>query len=250
MLIIAAIIGVIIGTIIFGIYISLFTFIVQADNVMNFFIGKWAMCCAGATVLVYGIMSDLGELLASVLPWILGIGIVLVVIIVIIGILLWALNQWAKKDEAAEEKKSEADGEKNGTEGETAVDGTATVGAAVEMATVEPEGKTAATAESKVGITTKLASDPVSGNAQNMIVQWDAKEDSKINTAYVLGIISVAMIPCGIVGFIVGIIGLAMAVDVRKKSKKCTRAEVLSIIGIILGIISAIVVGCVIAMII
>ncbi|MBS6466406.1 MAG: hypothetical protein KH381_06645 [Clostridium sp.] len=59
--------------------------------------------------------------------------------------------------------------------------------------------------------------------------------------ALTLGIISVAMTPCGILGGILGLIGLIFAVLVNERSTKRGWAMGLNIAGMSIGIIAAII---------
>ena len=76
---------------------------------------------------------------------------------------------------------------------------------------------------------------------QNQKMVQDRNDKAYATVALTLGIISVAMTPCGILGGILGLIGLIFAVLVNERSTKRGWAMGLNIAGMSIGIIAAII---------
>ena len=300
MLAISAVIGVILGTIFFGILMYLFTYYVPAKNALNFFVGKWMMCCGVGTFIVYALLTIVGEILESILPWLLVIGGIIAIIIVII-VVVAAVNKAAERKSFGEEKIKNPQPEQSSPAGkmqkETGITTPSTPQSALElherpnqqmgpevqkcpepqpvsepqpMPELQPEPELQPMSEPRPmsesqpvselqptpGLQPVPAPQPVAGMEQPMIppqqireippqqnqeMVQDRNDKAYATVALTLGIISVAMTPCGILGGILGLIGLIFAVLVNERSTKRGWAMGLNIAGMSIGIIAAII---------
>ncbi len=300
MLAISAVIGVILGTIFFGILMYLFTYYVPAKNALNFFVGKWMMCCGVGTFIVYALLTIVGEILESILPWLLVIGGIIAIIIVII-VVVTAVNKAAERKSFGEEKIKNPQPEQSSPAGkmqkETGITTPSTPQPALElherpnqqmgpevqkcpepqpvsepqpMPELQPEPELQPMSEPRpmsesqpvsepqptTGLQPVPVPQPVAGVEQPMIPPQQIREippqqnqemvQNRNDKAYAtaaltLGIISVAMTPCGILGGILGLIGLIFAVLVNERSTKRGWAMGLNIAGMSIGIIATII---------
>lgn len=300
MLAISAVIGVILGTIFFGILMYLFTYYVPAKNALNFFVGKWMMCCGVGTFIVYALLTIVGEILESILPWLLVIGGIIAIIIVII-VVVTAVNKAAERKSFGEEKIKNPKPEQSSPAGkmqkETGITTPSTPQPALElherpnqqmgpevqkcpepqpvsepqpMPELQPEPELQPMSEPRPmsesqpvselqptpGLQPVPVPQPVAGVEQPMIPPQQIREippqqnqemvQNRNDKAYAtvaltLGIISVAMTPCGILGGILGLIGLIFAVLVNERSTKRGWAMGLNIAGMSIGIIAVII---------
>lgn len=270
MLAISAVIGVILGTIFFGILMYLFTYYVPAKNALNFFVGKWMMCCGVGTFIVYALLTIVGEILESILPWLLVIGGIIAIIIVII-VVVTAVNKAAKRKSFGEEKIKNPQPEQSSPAGkmqkETGITTPSTPQPALKLherpnqqmgPEVQkcPEPQPVAEPQPTPELQPVPVPQPVAGVEQPMIPPQQIREippqqnqemvqnrndKAYATTALTLGIISVAMTPCGILGGILGLIGLIFAVLVNERSTKRGWAMGLNIAGMSIGIIATII---------
>ena len=300
MLAISAVIGVILGTIFFGILMYLFTYYVPAKNALNFFVGKWMMCCGVGTFIAYALLTIVGEILESILPWLLVIGGIIAIIIVIM-VVVAAVNKAAERKSFGEEKIKKPQPEQSSPAGkmqkETGITTPSTPQPALElherpnqqmgpevqkcpepqpvsepqpMPELQPEPELQPMPEPRpmsesqpvsepqptLGLQPVPAPQPVAGVEQPMIPPQQIREippqqnqemvQNRNDKAYAtvaltLGIISVAMTPCGILGGILGLIGLIFAVLVNERSTKRGWAMGLNIAGMSIGIIATII---------
>ncbi len=300
MLAISAVIGVILGTIFFGILMYLFTYYVPAKNALNFFVGKWMMCCGVGTFIAYALLTIVGEILESILPWLLVIGGIIAIIIVIM-VVVAAVNKAAERKSFGEEKIKNPQPEQSSPAGkmqkETGITTPSTPQPALElherpnqqmgpevqkcpepqpvsepqpMPELQPEPELQPMSEPRpmsesqpvsepqptLGLQPVPAPQPVAGVEQPMIPPQQIREippqqnqemvQNRNDKAYAtvaltLGIISVAMTPCGILGGILGLIGLIFAVLVNERSTKRGWAMGLNIAGMSIGIIATII---------
>lgn len=300
MLAISAVIGVILGTIFFGILMYLFTYYVPAKNALNFFVGKWMMCCGVGTFIAYALLTIVGEILESILPWLLVIGGIIAIIIVIM-VVVAAVNKAAERKSFGEEKIKKPQPEQSSPAGkmqkETGITTPSTPQPALElherpnqqmgpevqkcpepqpvsepqpMPELQPEPELQPMSEPRpmsesqpvsepqptLGLQPVPAPQPVAGVEQPMIPPQQIREippqqnqemvQNRNDKAYAtvaltLGIISVAMTPCGILGGILGLIGLIFAVLVNERSTKRGWAMGLNIAGMSIGIIATII---------
>ena len=270
MLAISAVIGVILGTIFFGILMYLFTYYVPAKNALNFFVGKWMMCCGVGTFIVYALLTIVGEILESILPWLLVIGGIIAIIIVII-VVVTAVNKAAERKSFGEEKVKNPQPEQSSPAGkmqkETGITTPSTPQPALELherpnqqmgPEVQkcPEPQPVSEPQPMPELQPVPVPQPVAGVEQPMIPPQQIREippqqnqemvrnrndKAYATTALTLGIISVAMTPCGILGGILGLIGLIFAVLVSERSTKRGWAMGLNIAGMSIGIIATII---------
>lgn len=270
MLAISAVIGVILGTIFFGILMYLFTYYVPAKNALNFFVGKWMMCCGVGTFIVYALLTIVGEILESILPWLLVIGGIIAIIIVII-VVVTAVNKASERKSFGEEKIKNPQPEQSSPVGkmqkETGITTPSTPQPALELherpnqqmgPEVQkcPEPQPVSEPQPMPGLQPVPVPQPVAGVEQPMIPPQQIREippqqnqemvqnrndKAYATTALTLGIISVAMTPCGILGGILGLIGLIFAVLVNERSTKRGWAMGLNIAGMSIGIIATII---------
>ena len=215
MLAVSAIIGVILGTIFFGILMHRFTYYVPAKDAIGFFIRKWMMCCGVGIFIVYALLTIIGEILEPILPWLLVIGGIIAIIIVIL-VAVAAVSKAAEKKSSGEEKIKNPQPEQS-----------------------SPAGKM----QKETGITTPSTPQPIREIPlqQNQETVQNRNDKVYATAALTLGIISVAMTPCGILGGILGLIGLIFAVLVNEKSTKRGWALGLNIAGMSIGIIATII---------
>lgn len=252
MLAVSAIIGVILGTILFGILMRHFTYYVPAKDAIGFFIRKWMMCCGVGIFIVYALLTIIGEILEPILPWLLVIGGIIAIIIVIL-VAVAAVSKAAEKKSSGEEKIKNSQPEQLSPDGkmqkETGITTPSTPQPALELhecpnQQMESEVQKCPTPQ------------PVAGAGQPMMPPQPIREmppqqnqetvqnrNDKVyaTAALTLGIISVAMTPCGILGGILGLIGLIFAVLANEKSTKRGWAMGLNIAGMSIGVIATII---------
>ncbi len=323
MLAVSAIIGVILGTILFGILMHRFTYYVPAKDAIGFFIRKWMMCCGVGIFIVYALLTIIGEILEPILPWLFVIGGIIVIIIVIL-VAVVAVSKAAEKKSSGEEKIKNPQPEQSSPAGkmqkETGITAPSTPQPALElherpnqqmgsedqkcpepqpmvsqpvpepqsmsesrpmpvsqpvpepqsmsepqpMPEPQPVSEPQPTPEPQLTLEPQSMSEsqlvsgpqPVAGVGQPMMPPQPIREiplqqnqetvqngndKTYATAALTLGIISVAMTPCGIFGGILGLIGLIFAVLANEKSTKRGWALGLNIAGMSIGIIATII---------